>query len=147
MLLFVIPYIIIIYSLRKEVDIMNYISVKAASEKWGISERRIQKLCEENRIDGTEKFGRAWMIPKDAEKPVDGRMKTLRWALEARPLFSSRWVRVLGKRQRAQTLEVLQVEFLALALLSWLRDWAMIRATRKDAHSAHKSLHAHFADR
>lgn len=32
MLLFVIPYIIIIYSLRKEVDIMNYISVKAASE-------------------------------------------------------------------------------------------------------------------
>ena len=60
MLLFVIPYIIIIYSLRKEVDIMNYISVKAASEKWGISERRIQKLCEENRIDGTEKFGRAY---------------------------------------------------------------------------------------
>ena len=76
LLLFVIPYIIIIYSLRKEVDIMDYISVKAASEKWGISERRIQKLCEENRIDGTEKFGRAWMIPKDAEKPVDGRMKT-----------------------------------------------------------------------
>ena len=35
MLLFVIPYIIIIYSLRKEVDIMNYISVKAASEKMG----------------------------------------------------------------------------------------------------------------
>lgn len=48
--------------MRKEVDIMNYISVKAASEKWGISERRIQKLCEENRIDGTEKFGRAWMM-------------------------------------------------------------------------------------
>ena len=55
---------------------MEYISAKEASEKWGISERRIQKLCEENRIDGTEKFGRAWMIPKDAEKPVDGRMKT-----------------------------------------------------------------------
>ena len=55
---------------------MNYISVKAASEKWGISERRIQKLCEENRIDGTEKFGRAWMIPKDAEKPVDKRIKS-----------------------------------------------------------------------
>lgn len=54
---------------------MDYISVKAASEKWGISERRIQKLCEENRIDGILKFGRAWMIPKDAEKPVDGRMK------------------------------------------------------------------------
>ena len=33
-----------------------YISVKAASEKWGISERRIQKLCEENRIDGRMKI-------------------------------------------------------------------------------------------
>lgn len=54
---------------------MDYISVKDASEKWGISERRIQKLCEGNRIEGTLKFGRAWMIPKDAEKPVDGRIK------------------------------------------------------------------------
>lgn len=54
---------------------MDYISVKAVSEKWGISERRIQKLCEENRIEGTLKFGRSWMIPKDAEKPIDGRSK------------------------------------------------------------------------
>ena len=54
---------------------MDYISVKDASEKWGISERRIQKLCEENRITGTLKFGRAWMIPKDAEKPIDGQKK------------------------------------------------------------------------
>lgn len=54
---------------------MDYISVKAASEKWGISERRIQKLCEENRIDGIEKFGRAWMIPKEAKKPKDARKK------------------------------------------------------------------------
>jgi len=54
---------------------MDYISVKAASEKWGISERRIQKLCEENRIERIEKFGRAWMIPKDVEKPADGRRR------------------------------------------------------------------------
>lgn len=54
---------------------MDYLSVKATSEKWDISERRIQKLCEENRIEGTLKFGRAWMIPKDAEKPTDERKK------------------------------------------------------------------------
>ncbi len=54
---------------------MDYISVKDASEKWGISERRIQKLCEENRLKGTLKFGRAWMIPNDAEKPIDKRRK------------------------------------------------------------------------
>ena len=44
---------------------MNYISVKAASEKWGISERRIQKLCEENRIDGTEKI---WSCMDDTKR-------------------------------------------------------------------------------
>lgn len=54
---------------------MDYVSVKAASVKWGISERRIQKLCRESRIEGTLKFGRAWMIPKDAEKPADRRLK------------------------------------------------------------------------
>ena len=42
-----------------------------------ISERRVQKLCEENRIPGVAKFSRMWLIPKDAEKPVDGRRKSL----------------------------------------------------------------------
>lgn len=57
---------------------MNYITVIEASEKWGISERRIQKLCEENRIDGAVKFGRSWAIPKDAQKPVDARFKNIK---------------------------------------------------------------------
>lgn len=61
---------------------MDYISVKDASEKWGISERRIQKLCEENRITGTLKFGRAWMIPKDIEKPADGRCKAINTSID-----------------------------------------------------------------
>ncbi|WP_312072257.1 DNA-binding protein [Anaerotignum propionicum] len=54
---------------------LDYISVQQASIKWGISERRIQKLCEENRIDGAVRFGHAWAIPKDAKKPIDGRLK------------------------------------------------------------------------
>lgn len=53
----------------------EYISVKEAAEKWGISERRIQKLCEEKRIDGVVRFGHAWAIPKNAEKPIDGRTR------------------------------------------------------------------------
>lgn len=52
---------------------LNYISVKHASKKWGISERRIQKLCEESRIDGVVRFGHAWAIPKEAQKPADKR--------------------------------------------------------------------------
>ncbi|MBE6904801.1 MAG: DNA-binding protein [Ruminococcaceae bacterium] len=52
---------------------MDYISVQDSAIKWGISERRIQKLCEENRIKGAVRFSRVWAIPKDAEKPADGR--------------------------------------------------------------------------
>lgn len=56
---------------------MDYISTKEASEKWGISERRIQKLCEEGRIPGVVRFSRVWAIPKDVEKPTDARRKQI----------------------------------------------------------------------
>lgn len=52
---------------------LNYISVKNTAEKWKISERRIQELCEENRIEGVIRFGHLWMIPRDAYKPLDWR--------------------------------------------------------------------------
>lgn len=54
---------------------MDYISAPEAAKKWGISERRVQKLCEENRIPGVVRFSRMWLIPKDAKKPDDGHMK------------------------------------------------------------------------
>lgn len=56
---------------------LDYISVEQASEKWGIFKRRIQKLCEENRIDGVIRFGRSWAIPRDAEKPAGARKKRM----------------------------------------------------------------------
>ncbi|WP_312943068.1 helix-turn-helix domain-containing protein [Oscillibacter sp.] len=56
---------------------LDYISVEQASEKWGISKRRIQKLCEEKRIDGVIRFGRSWAIPRDAKKPADARKKRI----------------------------------------------------------------------
>lgn len=54
---------------------LDYISVRQVAGKWGISERRIQKLCEEKRIVGAVRFGHAWAIPKNAEKPTDARRK------------------------------------------------------------------------
>lgn len=57
---------------------LDYISVQQAVDQWGISKRRIQKLCEENRIAGAVRFGRAWAIPKETEKPVDNRLKNNR---------------------------------------------------------------------
>jgi len=52
---------------------LEYISTPEAAKKWGISERRVQKLCEENRILGVTKFSRMWLIPKNTEKPIDKR--------------------------------------------------------------------------
>ncbi len=54
---------------------MDYMSCAEAAAKWGISERRVQKLCEGNRIPGVSKFGSVWLIPKEAEKPADARRK------------------------------------------------------------------------
>mgnify|MGYP000064787125 CR=1 FL=1 len=35
-----------------------------AATKWDISERRIQTLCSENRIEGVVRLSRVWLIPK-----------------------------------------------------------------------------------
>lgn len=53
----------------------EYMTVQEAAQKWNISERRIQILCSENRIEGVVHLSRVWLIPKEAKKPVDGRLK------------------------------------------------------------------------
>ena len=53
-----------------------FMTVKQASEKWGISDRRIRVLCSEGKISGASREGRAWKIPVDAKKPADGRYKS-----------------------------------------------------------------------
>ena len=55
---------------------MKYLSIKETAARWGISERRIQVLCKEDRIPGTITIGRTWGIPDDAEKPKDARIKS-----------------------------------------------------------------------
>ena len=53
----------------------EYMTVQEAATLWKLSERRIQKLCKENRIDGVLNVNRVWLIPKTAKKPADGRYK------------------------------------------------------------------------
>jgi hypothetical protein len=57
--------------------VKDYISVREASYKWGISERRVNQYCEQGRIPGLTRFGRSWCIPADAEKPTDPRRNKL----------------------------------------------------------------------
>jgi len=56
---------------------MSYISVKEASKKFNISERRIQKLCEMNRISGCTMMSGVWLIPETAQKPADERISVI----------------------------------------------------------------------
>ena len=53
----------------------EYMTVQEATRKWELSERRIQKLCTDNRIDGVIHLSRVWLIHKGGEKPIDGRTK------------------------------------------------------------------------
>ena len=55
---------------------MDILTIREASLMWGISVRRIAVLCNEGRIVGAKKIAGAWLLPKDAEKPKDARIKS-----------------------------------------------------------------------
>ena len=52
---------------------MEYLTVQETAGRWNVSKRMVQKFCIDGRIPGAQKFGRAWAIPADAEKPKDPR--------------------------------------------------------------------------
>jgi len=56
---------------------MEYLSTKQAAEKWGISQRRVRILCEQEQIKGVIRTGKSYSIPIDAKKPIDRRSKEL----------------------------------------------------------------------
>lgn len=55
---------------------MEYMTINEAAKKWNLSVRRVQTICSEGMIEGVVKFGQAWAIPKDAQKPADKRIKS-----------------------------------------------------------------------
>lgn len=54
---------------------MDYMTLKEASKKWNVTPRQVNYLCSEGRIPGAVKMATIWLIPKTAEKPIDGRTK------------------------------------------------------------------------
>ena len=61
---------------------MKYLSTFEAAEKWGISHRRVNVLCNEGRITGAQRAGSRWIIPENAEKPADARIKSGKYVKE-----------------------------------------------------------------
>ncbi|ATW26674.1 helix-turn-helix domain-containing protein [Candidatus Formimonas warabiya] len=58
---------------------MELMSAKQAAKIWGISPRRVAILCSEGRIPDAQMVGRSWVIPANAEKPADARVKSKRY--------------------------------------------------------------------
>ena len=46
---------------------MEYLKICEVAKKWGLSERGVQSLCAQGKIEGATRFGRSWMIPKNAK--------------------------------------------------------------------------------
>lgn len=48
---------------------MKYLTSMQMAEKWGLTKRRVNSLCQLGSIAGAHKEGYRWMIPEDAAKP------------------------------------------------------------------------------
>ena len=55
--------------------IKGSVSIREASYRWGVSERRVNQSCAEGRSPGVSRVGRPRALPADAEKPSDPRIK------------------------------------------------------------------------
>ena len=55
---------------------MDYMTLKEAAEKWGVTPGQVIYYCAGGRIPGAVKMAGVWLIPKTAEKPIDGSDKT-----------------------------------------------------------------------
>ncbi len=53
----------------------QFMTASQTAKKWGITQRRVQVLCQTGRINSAFKLGEAWVIPTTTEKPIDGRKR------------------------------------------------------------------------
>ena len=81
---------------------VQYMSARDAAERWNISQRRVSVLCAENRIPNVAMLGNMWIIPINAEKPIDARRnKSIRSTEKAHPFV--KWAG--GKTQLLENLK------------------------------------------
>lgn len=48
----------------------DYVKAIEIAGKWNVSERQVQILCKDGKVEGAIKFGTTWAIPKNAKKPT-----------------------------------------------------------------------------
>jgi len=60
---------------------MEAMTIPQAAKRWEMSQSSVRQAVRAGRVQGAYKVARDWLIPKDAEKPKDGRKK---WATTKR---------------------------------------------------------------
>ena len=54
----------------------GYVKADEMAKRWNVSVRQVQLLCQSGKIKGVSKFGNAWAIPADTQKPTrTGKLK------------------------------------------------------------------------
>ena len=54
----------------------GYIKAEEIAERWNVSVRQVQLLCQNGKIEGASKFGNVWAIPENSPKPTrTGKLK------------------------------------------------------------------------
>jgi hypothetical protein len=66
--------------ISSRVGAVEWIAVNEAFGRCNISKRQVQALCENGKVSGAERLGNMRVIPKGAEKPIDGRTKAAKQA-------------------------------------------------------------------
>jgi hypothetical protein len=54
---------------------LDWITPSQAAKQWEITERQVQSLCAQGKVNGAIRVSRIWLIPKGSYKPADGRTK------------------------------------------------------------------------
>ena len=48
----------------------GYVKAEIMAERWNVSVRQVQLLCQNGKIEGVSKFVNAWAIPENTPKPT-----------------------------------------------------------------------------
>lgn len=113
---------------------MEYVSTAETAKRWGVSLRNVQRLLTEGRIFGARKLGDAWLIPADAEKPIDPRRARRQGAVV--PHYEYMAAMRLPKGRPEDALSTVPKEYLALAQA----DFAYRRGNSEPAKSVWRQM-------